>query len=84
MNNSASELNQDEMGSRSEEERRKAERRARVKERHPRIGWLLLALAGAQAYGEGRRRTGARERVRNGPEMYGIGDDGPAGREHDA
>jgi hypothetical protein len=34
-------------------ERLRQERRARVLARHPRIGWLLLALAGAQAYEEG-------------------------------
>jgi len=40
---------------RQEDERRRQERRARVLARHPRIGWLLLALAGAQAHGEGWR-----------------------------
>jgi len=40
---------------RREDERRRQERRARVLARHPRIGWLLLALAGAQAHGEGWR-----------------------------
>jgi hypothetical protein len=40
------------------EERRRRERRERVMARHPRIGWLLLALAGAQAYDE-RPRGGA-------------------------
>ncbi len=63
MNESASEVvNRDEVDLRSEEERRKAERRARVKERHPRIGWLLLALAGAQAYREERRNEVGRGR----------------------
>lgn len=68
MNESASEvvnqdegdLRQDEVDLHSEQERRKAERRARVKERHPRIGWLLLALAGAQAYKEERRDRSGR------------------------
>ena len=50
-----------------EQERRRRERRERVRARHPWIGWLLLALAGAQAYDEdsrggadraGRRRDG--------------------------
>ena len=62
MNESASKVNRDEEGRRGEEERRKAERRARVRERHPRIGWLLLALAGAQAYREERRNGAGRGR----------------------
>lgn len=48
-----------------EHERKRRERRARVLARHPRIGWLLLALAGAQAYEEnprGRAAKQARER----------------------
>ena len=44
-------------------ERRRRERRERVLARHPRIGWLLLALAGAQAYDE-RPRGGADARAR--------------------
>lgn len=35
-------------------------------ERHPRIGWLLLALAGAQAYGDGRWRGDVRTGARGG------------------
>jgi hypothetical protein len=50
-----------------EAERRRQERRARVLARHPRIGWLLLALAGAQAHGEG-WRGGIREEESARPE----------------
>jgi hypothetical protein len=49
-------------GARGEHERRRQERRDRVLARHPRIGWLLLALAGAQAYEE-RPRGGANVRL---------------------
>jgi len=45
---------------RHERERELQARRARVLERHPRIGWLLLALAGSQAYEESRWRGRAR------------------------
>ena len=38
---------------RSEEEHRRQEKRERVLARHPRIGWLLLMLAGAQAHEDG-------------------------------
>lgn len=50
-----------------ERERRRSERRERVMARHPRIGWLLLALAGAQAYDESPRGgVHGREREQDG------------------
>ncbi len=50
-------------GAQGQHERRRRERRERVLARHPRIGWLLLALAGAQAYDE-RPSGGADGRAR--------------------
>ncbi len=54
-------------GAQREDEHRRQERRARVLARHPRIGWLLLALAGAQAHGED-WRGGIREEESARPE----------------